>query len=365
MQKIRVLSIQNRPESVAAIKRSIGQARDIEFVGEAANFPSGLILVKKSKPDIVLAYDDPAIGDFTADLLRIYPDIGIIIIVSGDDPASPESVIAALAKGAFDFVAGIGTKTMINGTEAVSNLLLSKIRCCSIKRYSRMVRGNGNDYVSQRNNPAVQKAAQCGPRKSAQQVRSSKFDAVLIGVSTGGPEALMKVIPALPEKFPVPVLIVMHMPKEFTGPMAAALDRKSRIRVLEVREGEEVTPGKAYLAHGGQHCTVTRTVLGGVQLHTNDDPPENGCKPSVDVLFRSAASVYGSRSLAVVLTGMGNDGVHGCEAVKSQGGIVIVQDESTSVVWGMPGSVVRAGFADEIASITAIPERLCAILGAQ
>ena len=294
--------------------------------------------------------------------MRIFPDIGIII-VSGDDPASPQSVVTALAKGAFDFVTGIGAKTIIDGNEAVSNLLLSKIRCCSIKRYSRMVRGGGNEDVLQRNNPAVQRAEENSLRKSAQKMQCSKFDVVLIGVSTGGPEALMKVLPALPEKFPVPILIVLHMPKEFTEPMAAALDRKSRIRVREVREDENVLPGKAYLAHGGLHCTVTRTVSGGVQLHTNDDPPENGCKPSVDVLFRSAALVYGSRSLAVVLTGMGSDGMRGCEAVKSQGGIVMVQDESSSVVWGMPGSVAKAGFADEIASITAIPQRLCALLG--
>jgi len=112
------------------------------------NFSAGLILVKNCKPDIVLAYDDPAIGDFTARLLRIFPDIGIIII-SGDDPASPQNIVIALAKGAFDFVPGMGAKTIMNGNETVSNLLLSKIRCCSIKRYSRMVKGSGKEAVLQ------------------------------------------------------------------------------------------------------------------------------------------------------------------------------------------------------------------------
>ena len=166
---------------------------------------------------------------------------------------------------------------------------------------------------------------------------------VVVGVSTGGPAALADLLPQLPAGFPVPVAVVLHMPPVFTRLLAERLSAACPCPVVEAADGDPVHPGRVYLAPGGYHMTVAR---GRVSL--NQDPPENFCRPAADVLFRSAAREYGPATLAVVLTGMGGDGTKGCELVRAVGGQVIVQDQKTSVIWGMPGSVVRAGLADEI-----------------
>jgi len=179
-----------------------------------------------------------------------------------------------------------------------------------------------------------------------------------MGVSTGGPEVLAEIIPEFPAWFPLPIVIVLHMPKHFTGRMAEALDRKSELAVSEAAEGDVLQPGHVYLAPGGLHLVLDRDTRQRIALRTVDDPPENGCKPSVDVLFRSAARVLGHRVLAVVLTGMGEDGTRGLGELKKHKVRVLVQDEATSVVWGMPGSAVRAGYADEVLPLGRIAPRI-------
>jgi two-component system chemotaxis response regulator CheB len=165
-------------------------------------------------------------------------------------------------------------------------------------------------------------------------------------------------IPEIPASFPLPVVIVLHMPQHFTGRMAQALARESDIAVKEAADGDILQPGHAYLAPGGRHLILDQETRKRIVLHTIDDPPENGCKPSVDVLFRSAARVLRGRVLAVVLTGMGEDGLRGLQELKKHQARVLVQDEATSVVWGMPGSAVRAGCADEILPLGRIAQRI-------
>ncbi|HWB07750.1 MAG TPA: CheB methylesterase domain-containing protein, partial [Pirellulales bacterium] len=172
-------------------------------------------------------------------------------------------------------------------------------------------------------------------------------DLLVIGCSTGGPNALAALIPELPADLPVPVLIVQHMPPVFTRSLSERLDAKSEIAVKEAAPGDVVDVGHAYLAPGDYHLEVQRRSLRPV-LQTHQGPPENSCRPAVDVLFRSAVQVYGAGVLGVVLTGMGQDGLRGCELIREAGGQVVVQDEATSVVWGMPGFVARAGLADRI-----------------
>ena len=168
-----------------------------------------------------------------------------------------------------------------------------------------------------------------------------------VGCSTGGPNALAVVIPCLPRDFPVPVVIVQHMPPLFTAMLAERLASKSAIRVSEARQGDHLVPGHAWIAPGDHHMIVTRT--GGMpHLELHQGPQENWCRPSVDVLFRSVASAYGAGCLGLVLTGMGNDGLKGCEQMRRAGGNIFVQDEPSSVVWGMPGFVARAGLAERI-----------------
>jgi two-component system chemotaxis response regulator CheB len=184
------------------------------------------------------------------------------------------------------------------------------------------------------------------------------IELVAIGSSTGGPTALSTVLAALPADFPVPIVIVQHMPALFTPLLAKRLAAQCSIEVVEGAPGDVLRPGKAWLAPGDNHLVLARQGVT-VQIRTHREAPENSCRPSVDVLLRSTVEVYGSSVLAVVLTGMGQDGLRGCEMVREKGGQILVQDESSSVVWGMPGYVARAGLADQILPLDQIgPELL-------
>jgi len=181
----------------------------------------------------------------------------------------------------------------------------------------------------------------------------ARTDLVAIGTSTGGPNALAELIPQFPADFPVPIVIVQHMPPLFTRHLAERLNASGSLRVQEGKEGERLLPGQVWIAPGDHHMTVTRIGTGCV-LGLNRDPQENSCRPAVDVLFRSAVRSYGGNVLGVVLTGMGSDGTRGSAAIREAGGAVIVQDEASSVVWGMPGNVVAASLADRICPLGGI-----------
>lgn len=168
---------------------------------------------------------------------------------------------------------------------------------------------------------------------------------------------LEAVLSELPANFPVPIVIVQHMPPVFTKRLAERLDQKCQIRVEEGVTGGVVEPGVAWIAPGDYHMVLERHGLL-VQLRTNQEAPENSCRPAVDVLFRSAAKIYGAGVLAVVLTGMGQDGLHGCEGIREVGGQIIVQDQASSVVWGMPGSVANSDLADRVVSLQSMAKEI-------
>ncbi|MEV4351725.1 CheB methylesterase domain-containing protein, partial [Actinoplanes sp. NPDC049596] len=184
-----------------------------------------------------------------------------------------------------------------------------------------------------------------------------RIDILAIGSSTGGPDALTKVLQGLPADFPVPIVVTQHMPPVFTKMFAERLDRSTPLRVVEATDGMELTPGWAYIAPGDNHLvfhrrgTATLTQLSGA-------PPENSCRPAVDVMFRSVAALYGASAYATVLTGMGHDGRGGAKVLRDAGAEVLAQDEATSVVWGMPGAVVGAGLADEVLPLDRISAHL-------
>lgn len=181
-----------------------------------------------------------------------------------------------------------------------------------------------------------------------------------VGVSTGGPSALEKILPELPAKFPVPVLIVQHIPEGFSNNLARSLSSRCKLPVREAVVGEPVLPGTIWLAPGDRHMEVEGP-LDKPRLKLHHDPPENFCRPAVDPLFRSVANVYGGRVLALVLTGMGQDGLEGAKAIRQSGGMVWAQDESTSVVWGMPGSIVKAGLAHAVYPLGHLGTALCQV----
>jgi two-component system chemotaxis response regulator CheB len=176
---------------------------------------------------------------------------------------------------------------------------------------------------------------------------------VAIGVSTGGPTALAALVPMLPFDLRVPVVIVQHMPPMFTGFLADRLQKQTPLKVLEAAEGSKVEPGTVLIAPGDFHMRVRRNGTS-LEATLNQDPPENSCRPAVDVLFRSVAEVFGYAAIGVVLTGMGHDGLRGVETMREQGAYIIAQDEATSVVWGMPGAIARANLADAVVGLPQI-----------
>jgi two-component system chemotaxis response regulator CheB len=180
---------------------------------------------------------------------------------------------------------------------------------------------------------------------------------VVLGTSTGGPNALAQVFSRLPADLPVPVLIVQHMPPMFTRLLAERLSAEYLVPVQEGVSGTMVQPGRAWIAPGDHHMIVVRDG-GQVRLLVHQDPPENSCRPAVDVLLRSVATTYGPDSLTVIMTGMGQDGLRGCQAIREVGGQIVVQDEATSVVWGMPGYVARAGLADRVLPLALIGDEI-------
>jgi two-component system chemotaxis response regulator CheB len=182
---------------------------------------------------------------------------------------------------------------------------------------------------------------------SPERVIPRRVDVVVIAVSTGGPNALTEILQALPSNLPVPVLIVQHMSPTFTQLLSERLDAICRLPVSQGASSTVVAPGHAWMAPGNFHMELQRSG-GDVRIRIHQGPPENSCRPSADVLFRSAVDAYGPHVLAVVLTGMGQDGFRGCARVHEAGGQVFVQDEASSVVWGMPGFVANAGLADKI-----------------
>jgi two-component system chemotaxis response regulator CheB len=188
---------------------------------------------------------------------------------------------------------------------------------------------------------------------------SAPIEIVAIGASTGGPNALGEVFAHFPADFPVPIVIVQHMPPMFTRLLAERLSADHAVRVHEATTGTELQAAQAWIAPGNFHMIVMRDGRR-AQALLNQDPPENSCRPSVDVLLRSVATAFGPRCLSVILTGMGQDGLRGCEAVREAGGQIVAQDETSSVVWGMPGAVARAGLADRILPLSLIGSEIVA-----
>jgi two-component system chemotaxis response regulator CheB len=262
--------------------------------------------------------------------------------------------IEALAAGASDYLAKpTGQASREHATRALAQELVPKI----------LALVSGTEPQAREAAPGLPRVLPTPPpmpRQRAQPI--SATPAVLaIGVSTGGPAALDVLLPALPANFPLPVVIVQHMPELFTRLFAERLDGRCRLRVREAAEGDVVGTGTVFIARGNWHMEVLASTRPGSPptLHLNQGPLENHCRPAVDTLFRSLAAVYGTGVLAVVLTGMGSDGMLGCRAIRDRGGSVLAQDQATSTVWGMPGAVANAGLAHNVLPLNEIaPEIL-------
>ncbi len=327
----------------------------LEVAGAAGDGLSALNLVDFESPDLILLDVEMPVMDGLATLreLRARGHKMPVIMCSSLTQHGAGVTIEALASGAGDYVAKPSDQSGCD--QAIRTLardLIPKIRALL------------PHALTARSSPAPP-AARSTPAplvpSFAVEPPCSIPTVLAIGVSTGGPSALDVLLPALPSGFPLPVLIVQHMPEVFTCPFAQRLSRRCSLSVREAADGEPVSPGVIYIARGNWHMETLPALHPGTgpSIHLNQAPPENHCRPAVDVLFRSLARVYGAGVLAVVLTGMGSDGLVGCRLIRAQGGRVLAQDQATSTVWGMPGAVAQAGLAHKVLPLAAMaPEIL-------
>ncbi|MBK7972633.1 MAG: chemotaxis-specific protein-glutamate methyltransferase CheB [Deltaproteobacteria bacterium] len=357
----------------------------IDLAGVAANGRIALAKIPQINPDIVtLDVEMPEMNglETLVELRKLYPKLPVIMFSTLTERGGA-TTLEALARGASDYVTKPANVGSVN--EAIQRLraeMLPKIKglCAHLidaPRPPRMseiaARVAARDVESRRrpaladgrapagtagtplaalrgaaSRPPLRAGATMVPARSS--ILPGPLEVVVIGVSTGGPNALAALIPALPADFPVPVLVVQHMPPLFTKLLAERLTATSSLRAAEAFDGAVPGPGTLWIAPGDFHMTVLRNggAAQGAVLKLNQDPPENSCRPAVDPLFRSAAQAFGPRALGVVLTGMGQDGLRGARSLVEVGARVLAQDEATSVVWGMPGYVASEGLADKV-----------------
>ena len=367
------------------VSDALGSAPDVVVVGTAPNGLAGLERIAAHVPEVVVLDVEMPVLDGLATLERIraeWPELPVIMF-STLTTRGATATLEALARGATDYVskpAGVGDVEAAR-TAVVADLLPVVRSCAAFGRLRRPrqpapattpatpppggpahavpgtrprlgpLRPAGTTAAGATASmppgpPPAAAGAGARPRPAPARGTRARCDVLVIASSTGGPHALTEVITKLPGDLGVPVLVVQHMPALFTRLLAERLDARSALTVREGSDGLAIEPGTVYVAPGGEHMKVRRAPAGGLVLARDDGPPENSCKPAADVLFRSAAATWGKGVLGLVLTGMGHDGLAGTRAVREAGGAVYVQDEASSVVWGMPGAVVKEGLAE-------------------
>lgn len=342
-RKIRVLIVDDSVVMRRVLADVIASDTELEVAGYAANGQIALNLLDQISPDVItLDIEMPVMDGLETlkALRRRRCDIPVIMFSTLTERGA-EATIDSLSQGASDYVAkptGLGSYEAAR--ERIRDALLPKIKALCWKRTGAVSPVETFSKTPARRNRIM-----------------GRVDVVAIGCSTGGPNALAQVLPAIPREFPVPVLIVQHMPPAFTRFLAQRLSGLCALPVEEAAGGEVVKPGKVWVAPGGFHLSIRGDGLS-PKLVISSGPPENSCRPSVDVLFRSLIPVFSNRVLAVVLTGMGQDGLRGCEMLAAAGAQIMAQDEATSVVWGMPGFIAKAGLADAILPVGEIGARV-------
>lgn len=336
----------------------------VEVVASSPNASAALARIETAKPDAVFL-DIEMPGMSGLELLRLLREKGSelpVVMVSALTTRGSELTMRALELGALGFVTKPEANFQGKGFDELARELkplVAAIEACMGRsaKGGRTVEAPSLPAFGDR--PGV--AAQAPSPGRAFPAPSGPAEIVVIGVSTGGPQALIRMIPELPAWMDVPMVIVQHMPPLFTATLAKSLAKRSPFAVKEAENAEPLKPGTIYIAPGGRQCRVTLAADGlSKLLRVTDDPPENNCKPSADYLFRSAAHHYYGRLTAAVMTGMGADGKRGAELVKRAGGRVIAQDRDSCVVYGMPKEVVDAGLADQVCPL----ERLAGAIAA-
>lgn len=327
---IRVVVVDDSAYVRKVLKQMLSRSPSLDVVGTARDGDEAIEVVARLNPDVVTSdLIMPGTGgvEFIRRQMAIQPVPIIVVSIAAE---SSERVLSALDAGAIDFV----QKPTALATEKIFDIgdeLIAKVKAAAGAPVARLTAA----------------AAIASAPAPAATTFHNRFDLVTIGISTGGPQGLKAVIPRLPADFPVPVAIVLHMPIGYTEAYAKRLDEMSALKVVEAHEGDEVRPGVVFIAPAGRHLVFQREAAGAVTVRLDVSPLDTPHRPSVDVLFQSAADIYLDRVLGIVMTGMGDDGRQGAAWIKAKGGAVWTEGEESCIVYGMPRSVVEAGLSDK------------------
>jgi two-component system chemotaxis response regulator CheB len=363
MSKLRVLVVDDTTLYRRMLSDLVESTDGVELGGTAHRGDLAIQRMEKTPIDVVLlSLEMPQMEglDTLREIRKTFQHVSVAMLCHAS-PHAATARLEALRMGAVEFIEkaeGVDPEVC---RAAVEDNVRRVLKTALIRRHLGPTSARSSDVVDAADPPAPLPAALpvilaandgngAGERSAAPKPRY--IAVVAIGISTGGPEALLKLIPALPKNLRVPILLVQHMPPLFTASLAQELDRKSQITVKEAVEGEPLRPGTVFIAPGGRHMIVRSAEDAspgstGYVIGLNDDPPENSCRPAVDVLFRSIAAEYHGNVLAVVMTGMGSDGCEGVRAMQQKGCYCLTQSSASCVVYGMPLAVDEAGLSDE------------------
>lgn len=339
-QIIRTLIVDDSAFVRKTVREMLSRSPYIEVVGAARDGEEALQMVEELQPDVVtcdlIMPNLDGVGFVRKQMAR--KPIPILILTAS--PQDAGQVLDALSAGAVDLV----QKPTASATDqllVIRDQLVEKVKAAARVPVANLLSPRSTEVFARLN-----------------ENQNVKFDLVVLGISTGGPQALRHLLPELPANFPVPLLMVLHMPVGYTAPFAEKLDEISQIDVAEAREGDVLRPGLALLAPAGRHMSVRRNHGGSVAIHLSMHPIDRNHRPSVDVLFQSAAETLGNRVLGVVMTGMGDDGKEGAGWIKAQGGTILTEAESSCIIYGMPRSVVEAGLSDRVVPLSEMAQKI-------
>jgi len=349
MQKIKAVIVDDSAFMRKSLSIILGSDPSIDIVATGKDGLEAISLVKQYKPDILtLDIEMPKMDGLSA-LKRIMAECPTsVIMVSSLTTEGAEATLKALELGAVDFIPkemSYVSVNIINIKEDLIRKVKTIVREKALRtRLARIQRSGGIE-------PAEKHA-----KITSHVLPKIGYKSIALGISTGGPLSLQKVIPKLSSNIRIPIFIVQHMPPKFTQSLAERLNGMSPLKVKEAEHGEIVSGGTVYIAPGGFHMTVKKNLKGQVYIDISEKPTETLHRPSVDIMIKSVFDIYGKHTLGVIMTGMGRDGLEGIKDIKSAGGYCIAQNEATCVVYGMPKAIVDAGIADVVAPLEKIPD---------